>query len=125
MTRVEDDTPRLAEAEVISVGATTSRARLSTPAPDDLVPGCRAIETAHAHRVAPLSYELVVECAPERVSGLAPALASRPALTEATPGGPADVILVSANPAEDVRALEHVDVVIRDGMVFKNWIGAR
>lgn len=49
----------------------------------------------------------------------------RPELGALRPGGPADVILVSANPAEDVRALEHVDVVIRDGIVFKNWIGAR
>lgn len=49
----------------------------------------------------------------------------RPELGALRPGGPADVILVSANPAQDVRALEHVDVVIRDGLVFKNWIGAR
>jgi len=49
----------------------------------------------------------------------------RPELGALRPGGPADVIMVSANPARDVRALEHVDVVIRDGIVFKNWIGAR
>jgi imidazolonepropionase-like amidohydrolase len=49
----------------------------------------------------------------------------RPELGGLRPGGPADVICVSANPAEDIRALEHVDVVIRDGIVFKNWIGAR
>lgn len=49
----------------------------------------------------------------------------RPELGALRPGGPADVIMVSANPAQDVRALEHVDVVIRDGIVFKNWIGAR
>ena len=49
----------------------------------------------------------------------------RPELGALRPGGPADVILVSANPAQDVRALEHVDVVIRDGIVWKNWIGAR
>lgn len=49
----------------------------------------------------------------------------RPELGGLRPGGPADVILVSANPAQDVRALEHVDVVIRDGIVFKNLIGVR
>ncbi len=49
----------------------------------------------------------------------------RPELGALRPGGPADVILVAANPAQDVRALENVDVVIRDGIVFKNWIGAR
>lgn len=39
-----------------------------------------------------------------------------------TPGKGADIIAVSVNPLEDISALEHVQFVMKDGIVYKNEI---
>ncbi|MFH2007052.1 MAG: amidohydrolase family protein [bacterium] len=47
----------------------------------------------------------------------------RPDLGVLEVGRTADVVLCRGNPAQDVRALEQVEVVVRDGLVLKNLIG--
>ncbi|MDY0001132.1 MAG: amidohydrolase family protein, partial [Polyangia bacterium] len=41
-----------------------------------------------------------------------------PELAHLAPGHPADLILTRGNPAEDLGALERVDLVVRDGRIF-------
>jgi imidazolonepropionase-like amidohydrolase len=40
------------------------------------------------------------------------------------PGAYADVIAVSGDPLQDVKVLEHVGFVMKDGAVFKNDLGS-
>ena len=39
-------------------------------------------------------------------------------------GGYADIILVDGNPLEDLSRIkrDHVDFVMKDGLVYKNWL---
>lgn len=67
-------------------------------------------------------------------AGLGPAEALRLATSEPAvllglpelgflaPGHPADLILTRGNPAEDLGALDHVELVVRDGRIF-HWAG--
>lgn len=49
----------------------------------------------------------------------------RPDLGVLEPGRPADLIVCRENPAQDLTTLENVELVIRDGMVFKSTLDRR
>jgi imidazolonepropionase-like amidohydrolase len=48
----------------------------------------------------------------------------RPELGVLEPGRPADLIVCRENPARDLAALEDIELVIRDGMIFKNTLSS-
>jgi imidazolonepropionase-like amidohydrolase len=52
-------------------------------------------------------------------------LGKRGELGVVAPGALADLVAVSGNPLEDIRVLEKVEFVMKDGVVFKSMPGSR
>jgi imidazolonepropionase-like amidohydrolase len=50
-------------------------------------------------------------------------LGKRGELGVVAPGAFADLVAVSGNPLEDIRVLEKVEFVMKDGAVFKSTLG--
>ena len=52
-------------------------------------------------------------------------LGKRGELGVVAPGAFADLVAVSGNPLEDIRVLEKVEFVMKDGVVFRSMSGTR